>query len=285
MLISFGFSTIAQVAINSDGSEPDGSAILDLQSTSQGLLLPRLTTLQISGISNPAAGLITFNTDSADFYGFNGNEWVSVWNPEDILADWYCGNQITDSRDGQNYTTVQIGTQCWMAENLNVGTRIDGVNDQTDNSTMEKYCYDNDVANCDTYGGLYQWNEMMQYVTTEGVQGICPDGWYLPTNTDWTTLSSFLGGQYVAGNKMKSTSGWYDNGNGTNSSGFTGLPGGYRDGNGYFNSLTAYGVWWSSTESSPYAKCLVLARNSSSASQGNNSKTTAISVRCLKNNN
>ncbi len=126
-------SIVSQVAINIDGSAPDGSAVLDLQSTSQGFLLPRLTSIQISGISNPAAGLMTFNTDSADFYGFNGNEWVSLMNAGDTLSDWYCGNLYTDSRDGQTYETIQIGTQCWITENLNFGTMINSTSGGTNN--------------------------------------------------------------------------------------------------------------------------------------------------------
>ncbi|MCX6355858.1 MAG: hypothetical protein NTZ78_13295 [Candidatus Aureabacteria bacterium] len=103
---------------------------------------------------------------------------------------WDCGNSITDSRDGKIYTTVQIGTQCWMRKNLNVGTMIPNSVDQTNNSTIEKYCYGNSETNCTSDGGIYQWNEMMQYVTNEGAQGICPDGWHAPTDEDWHTLEN-----------------------------------------------------------------------------------------------
>ncbi|MCK5838660.1 MAG: hypothetical protein KAG99_02370, partial [Bacteroidales bacterium] len=98
-----------------------------------------------------------------------------------ILPD-ACNNETSMLYEGQTYSIVAIGTQCWMAENLNVGTRIDGVDEQTDNPTLEKYCYNDLESNCDIYGGLYQWNEMMQYVTTEGAQGICPSGWHIPTD-------------------------------------------------------------------------------------------------------
>ena len=172
---------------------------------------------------------------------------------------WQCGDPLEDPRDGQTYNTVLIGEQCWMAENLNVGTRINGVDDQTDNSTIEKYCYGDDVANCNTYGGLYQWDEMMQYVTNEGAQGICPTGWHLPIDNEWKTLEMELGmtqAQADAGSwrgtdqglQMKSTSGWYNNDNGTNSSGFTGLPGGNRFTTGDYSSMGYNGWWWSATE-------------------------------------
>ena len=83
----------------------------------------------------------------------------------DISTD-PCNGETSILYGGQTYSIVSIGTQCWMAENLNVGTRIDDPANQTNNSTLEKYCYDNLESNCDVYGGLYQWNEMMQYVTT-----------------------------------------------------------------------------------------------------------------------
>jgi uncharacterized protein (TIGR02145 family) len=194
-----------------------------------------------------------------------------------------CGDQYTDVRNSQTYNTVLIGTQCWMAENLNIGTRIDGANNQTNNSTTEKYCYNDDDANCDTYGGLYQWDEMMQYVTTEGTQGICPDGWQLPTDTEWTTLTDYLGGSSIAGEKMKSTYGWYNNGNGTNTSGFTGLPGGYR-GSDVFYRLGQFGFWCSSSEySGTSAWHRYLYYNDGQVWRDYGFKTNGFSVRCLKN--
>ncbi len=127
-----------------------------------------------------------------------------------------------------------------MAENLNVGSMINGSSNQTNNGIIEKYCYDDNTSNCDTYGGLYQWEEMMQYVTTPGAQGICPDGWHLPTDEEFKTMEMALGmSQGEAddtgwrgtdeGGKMKEsgTTHWYSpNMGATNSSGFTALPGG-----------------------------------------------------------
>ncbi len=117
-------------------------------------------------------------------------------------SPWQCGDIIFDSRNEQVYNTVLIGNQCWISENLNIGMRIDGVNNQTNNGILEKYCYNNIEDSCDVYGGLYQWDEMMQYTTTEGVQGICPTGWHLPTDDEWRSLDVFLGTE-VAGGKMK----------------------------------------------------------------------------------
>jgi|GEM_PF-2184697 len=197
-----------------------------------------------------------------------------------------CGDDFTDARDGQTYSTVLIGDQCWMAENLNIGIRIDGSSDQIDNGTVEKYCYDNNEANCDIYGGMYQWNEMMDYVTTEGVQGICPAGWYLPTDAEWTVLTTYLGGESVAGGKMKETgtSHWNSPNTGaTNSSGFTGLPGGYRYTNGAFDDLGYDGDFWSSTEySTTSAWGRVLTYSDDNAYSYYYTKGYGLSVRCVR---
>ena len=166
-----------------------------------------------------------------------------------LTPPFICGDIV--SYEGKTYNTVQIGTQCWFKENLNVGTRINGSQDQLDNGIKEKYCYNDLESNCDVYGGLYQWNEMMQYSTTPGVQGICPTGWHLPTDAEWTTLTDYLGGENVAGGKMKEagTAHWLSPNTGaTNSSGFTALPGGYRTSNGNFHLLTLNALFWSSTE-------------------------------------
>ncbi|MBI4648201.1 MAG: hypothetical protein HY738_16860 [Bacteroidia bacterium] len=145
-----------------------------------------------------------------------------------------CGTPFTDSRDSKIYNTVLIGTQCWMAENLNFGTMINsttGGQFQTDNAVIEKYCYSNNSANCSTYGGLYEWNEMMQYNPSDAgnpgtTQGICPSGWHIPTDAELTTLTDYLGGESVAGGKMKEigTTHWTSPNTGaTNESGCTAL--------------------------------------------------------------
>ena len=112
-----------------------------------------------------------------------------------------CGGQVTDSRDGTIYDTVLIGTQCWMRENMNIGTRIPSSTAQSKNTPVEiieKYCYNNQDTNCTTNhptypdGGLYTWDEAMQYSTTEGAQGICPAGWHIPTDAEWYALENYL---------------------------------------------------------------------------------------------
>ena len=213
-------------------------------------------------------------------------------------SSFTCGNLLIDSRDGQTYQTVQIGTQCWMAENLNIGTRIDGVEEMTDNGLIEKYCYDNSPINCLTYGGLYQWNEMMQYMAASGLQGICPVGWRIPSDDIWKILEGTVDSQYPVGDpiwnntgwrgfdagiNLKSTSGWNDNGNGTDLFGFTALPCGYRVYDGSFINIGNYSRFWSSTE---HLNVLVRNRHlrylNDEIYRYNNNKDYGYSVRCLK---
>ena len=173
-----------------------------------------------------------------------------------------CLGTPTVEYDGEIYNTIQIFSQCWLKENLNAGTRISGTEEQQNNGIIEKYCYDNVESNCDAYGGLYQWNEMMQFSTQQGTQGICPPGWHLPTDEEWKMLEGAVDSQYGIGNQLWDNSGysrgfdaglnlkstWYwGSGNGTDLFGFTGLPGGGRDSYGNFGTIGSIGAWWSST--------------------------------------
>lgn len=148
---------------------------------------------------------------------------------------------------------VKIGKQVWMAENLNVSTFRNGdpipqakTAEEWAKATENKqpaWCYyENNAENGKTYGLLYNW-----YAVNDA-RGLAPAGYHIPTFAEWTTLTDYLGGVEVAGTKMKSTSGWNENGNGTNSSGFNGLPGGYRNLIGTFLNIGRNGCWWSSTE-------------------------------------
>ncbi len=194
-----------------------------------------------------------------------------------------CGEATVDY-GGTTYHSVQIGDQCWMKENLNIGTRVNGTQNQDPlNPTIEKYCFNDDEANCTLYGGLYQWDEMMQSSLAPGTRGICPAGWHLPSDGDWSLLTGFLGGESMAGTKMKSASGWYNNGDGTNSSGFTGLPGGNRGNDGVFNNLTQLGYFWSSSEAgASEAWNRKLNFDSDGVTRYNSFKTNGFSVRCVR---
>ena len=173
-----------------------------------------------------------------------------------------CPGTPTVTYEGQVYNTIQILSQCWLKENLNVGIMIDSLEDAEDNGIIEKYCYRNSNDSCDKYGGLYQWNEMMQYTSVEGVQGICPPGWHIPTDDEWKVLEGGVDSYYGIGNpewdyedlrgldvgtNLKSSSGWYQDGNGTDLYDFTALPGGGFDDDRIFVAVYNVGVWWTST--------------------------------------
>ncbi len=182
---------------------------------------------------------------------------------EEEFKEFDCGTE-TVKYLGQEYHTVQIGDQCWLKENLNVGEFILGTMEQSDNGTIEKYCYNNEPDSCVKYGGLYQWDEMMQYTTQQGVQGICPPSWHIPTDEEWKVLEGAVDSRYGigdstwegyeyrgydAGTNLKTTSGWNYGGNGTDLFGFSGLPCGcrYDIGSGFFD-VGGSGYWWTSTE-------------------------------------
>jgi uncharacterized protein (TIGR02145 family) len=199
---------------------------------------------------------------------------------DELKLTWTCGtDSVTYS--GETYPTVEIGTQCWLAKNLNVGTMVTGVTEQTDTGTIEKYCYSNSTANCTTYGGLYQWDEMMQYSTTEGTQGICPTGWHIPTDAEQHTLDSY----YATGTCDPNRSGVWDcNPAGTSlkASPFSGLLAGYRNTDGAFANLGTYAYFWSSSVSSGIAWFRTLRSTNTTVFRNENDQAYGFSVRCLK---
>jgi uncharacterized protein (TIGR02145 family) len=192
-----------------------------------------------------------------------------------------CPGTPTVAYGGKVYNTVHIGNQCWLRENLNVGEMIDSLQDATNNGAIEKYCYSNDPANCATYGGLYQWNEAMQYSTTAGAQGICPTGWHIASAAEYQTLAATVGNN---GNALKAEGQGTGGGAGTNTSGFSALLAGYRDPIDFsFYGLGLYTLFWSSTETDvPYAGYLTLFEDDSSAELSYSYKDHGVSVRCLQ---
>ena len=196
--------------------------------------------------------------------------------------------------DGNIYPVVNIGTQLWMAENLKTTKYNNGTDIplETDNAgwvglTTGAYCwYDNDeTANKDIFGALYNWYAIE-------TNNLCPTGWHVPTDAEWTTLTDFLGGQSVAGGKMKATGTeyWSDpNTEATNESGFTGLPGGNRegsqDGQGIFNFMNNNGDWWSSTEkdvSTAFPRNLAWDTGAVNVEPNGTLKVVGLSCRCIK---
>jgi len=212
-----------------------------------------------------------------------------------------CPSKVTDT-DGKVYSTVKIGNQCWMRENLNTGTMVRSENtgshhsDAGDNGVVEKYCYNNDPVFCEEYGGLYDWDEAMGYVNTPGAQGICPEGWHIPTDEEWCTLTTYIDARVNcdtwgwsgkdAGGRMKQAGldHWsFPNAAADNSSGFTALGAGYRVTEGQFVSLGNYALFWSSTESSSTCGFYrYLGYQHAHAGRYGYLKQGGLSVRCIK---
>jgi uncharacterized protein (TIGR02145 family) len=176
---------------------------------------------------------------------------------------------------------------------------ITGSQSQTNNGTIEKYCYNNKLDSCTKYGGLYQWNEMMQYTFSQGAQGICPTGWHLPTDEELKVLEGSVDSQYGigantwdstgiyrgydAGANLKTTSGWYANGNGTDLYEFSVLPSGRREDWGSFSDMGIFGIIWASTEySNLYSRFRSFAYMGPTIARGVWSKNCGHSVRCLR---
>jgi uncharacterized protein (TIGR02145 family) len=172
-------------------------------------------------------------------------------------------SSFTDFRDGNVYKTVTIGSQLWMAENLKYLPEVIGPATGSDTiSYYYVYGYDGTnvtdakaTSNYDTYGVLYNWTAAMDGDTSStanpsGVQGVCPNGWHLPSNAEWTELTNYLGGESIAGGKLKETDTihWSSPNTGANNeTGFTALPGGARLNGGTFGNLGDYGNWWTCT--------------------------------------
>ena len=177
---------------------------------------------------------------------------------------------FTDPRDGQEYEYVEIGSQIWMAENLNY---------ETGNSC----CYDDNSSNCDTYGRLYDWSTALD---------ACPSGWHLPSDDEWCTLTTYIdptvdcdeigNSGTNAGYKMKSTSGWYSNGNGSDAYGFAALPGGRRSSDGGFFFIETNTGFWSSTEDGASAWYRRLYYFRDEVHRNFSNQGYGFSVRCVK---
>jgi uncharacterized protein (TIGR02145 family)/uncharacterized repeat protein (TIGR02543 family) len=195
-------------------------------------------------------------------------KWTPPFNPDIPYGSF------TDSRDGKSYRTVEIGTQTWMAENLNY-----------EPSSGNSWCYGNSADSCTKYGRLYDWNTAMGGASSSaanpsGVQGVCPSGWHLPSSSEWNDLMTAVGGSSTAGKKLKSQTGWNLGDNGTDEYGFSALPGGYRY-SGSFSSAGTAGIWRSTTEAGNGNVNIPYMGYNNDVVEYNNYKDSGYSVRCL----
>ena len=219
-----------------------------------------------------------------------------------------CGTSTITDIDNNIYNTVLIGTQCWTKENLKVTKYNDGTSIPLDNSgsstgsasgvtwsskvTGAYTIYANELStgtNATNYGYLYNWYAAVGIITNGGspTKNICPTGWHVPTDAEWTTLTTYLGGESVAGGKMKSTSSLWNapNTDATNSSSFSVLPGGSRSNNGSFSDVRGSANFWSANEmvtNLNNAWIRTLYNSFSNAFRGNDFKQSGFSIRCLR---
>ena len=212
---------------------------------------------------------------------------TSIGNPKGKFGE--CIKDI----DANIYKTVTIGTQTWMAENLKTSKYNDGtvipnvtINNQWQKNTTGAWSfYNNDAANNVNYCKLYNWYAVSP--TSNGKKNLCPTGWHVPTDVEWTILTDYLGGESIAGGKMKevNTTNWNTpNTDANNTSLFTGLPGLSRNNDGTFGEITQLGGWWSSTESKSDAAWIRYLDNTCGVVYRNidGDKEAGISIRCLR---
>ena len=257
------------------------------------IMLPTLMA-QPTPTSNGPIGSIINVSDSGQTKYWNGSAWITIAPglPGQSLRftngiPAWIDLPVTDI-DGNVYDVITIGTQKWMKQNLNVthyrnGDAIPNVTDNNAWGTLSTGAYsnyDNDINNANIYGRLYN------YFTVADARNLCPTGWHVPSDAEWTTLTTYLGGESVAGGKLKEvgSSHWQSNIGATDENNFTALPGGSRyNYNGLFYGFGSYGFWWSSTIGNPGNGFLRSINNYSTSLISNNySKLDGYSVRCLK---
>lgn len=257
---------------------------------------------------SPTIDLITKTTDGTGLVGFTSS--LTSLNPAttyyvrayatNVNGTGY-GNQVSFTTLTPPLASVIIGTQTWTNANLNVDTYSDGtpIPQVTDpavwaNLTTGAWCYyNNDPANGAVYGKLYNWYAVAGIYDAASLldpslrKQLAPTGYHIPTDAEWTVLNTYLGGESLAGGAMKETgtTHWIDpNTNATNSSGFTGLGGGYRYTNGTFLNMGYFGVWYSSTEyNATFAWYRYLDYSYGIAYRNSTTKVDGFSVRCLMN--
>jgi uncharacterized protein (TIGR02145 family) len=233
--ISGSSSSVKSSSSSSTGNTPSSSSVKSSSSSSIG------DTPSSSSVKSSSGGAVSSSSQGSDIVG----------------------DSFTDARDGKKYKTVTIGTQTWMAQNLDYFEEWVG-------PTRGNKCYNNKDENCEKYGRLYEWDDAIR---------LCPDGWHLPTTAEWNTLISFVGAD--AGTKLKSTSDWRE-GAGTDIYGFGALPGGVLIGE--YGEINTNGYWWTATEDRASNSYEVRINNGNGVQVDWwwDNKTKQYSIRCVK---
>jgi uncharacterized protein (TIGR02145 family) len=295
-------TTLAAINISATGATLSGSANANGLTTT--VIFEYGTTASYGQNATPTFDQITGNSNIAEYATITGltqnttyhfrikavNSAGTTYGSDLTFATLNSATQVADI-DGNIYNIITIGTQVWLQENLkttkyNDGTAIPNVTDNTawSTTTSDAYCdYANTPANSTIYGRLYNWYA----VGSTNPKNVCPTGWHVATDADWTALATYLGGETVAGGKLKETGTTHwaaPNTGATNETGFTALPGGYRAQSGSFGLSGTYGFWWTATEGgATFAFYRYMFNTSASLSSGDNDKHGGFYVRCAKN--
>lgn len=279
---------IAQSSVGINTDAPDASAALDIVSADKGMLMPRLDSTGRMAIANPAHGLMVFDISTNSFWFYTPEGWDEILSKADVDATMLQMQGVKDI-DNNVYETVQIGNQIWMAENLRVSRYNDGspiplitAGSTWSSITTPGYCwYENGPTD---YGALYNWWAVDQFST--GGKNVCPVGWHVPSEAEWATLSGQLGGDPVAGGKMKETgiANWYQpNAQASNESGFHALPSGFRFSNGaFFGERFNCGFWSSTQFFLTDAWSRLLEYHNDDLVKFASEKDTGLAIRCVK---
>ena len=309
VLSTTAITDITQTTAKSGGNiTSDGGATVTVRgvcwSTNQTPTISDNKTTDGTGAGNfvsSISGLTANTTYYVRAYATNSNGTAYGSAMSFTTQEGSSGSTFTDPRDGKVYQTVVIGNQVWMAENLaylpSVNMVADGSEDAA-GSYYYVYGYDGtNVAdakatdNYATYGVLYNWTAAMDgeassTTNPSGIQGVCPAGWHLPSDAEWTELTNYLGGTSVAGGKLKETGTTHwntPNTGATNETGFTALPGGQRDDLGAFFNIGDAGNWWSATEfGATGAWYRVVGSSGSPVYRFYLNKEVGFSVRCVR---
>lgn len=218
----------------------------------------------------------------------------SLFSFNSMSQTFTCGDTLIDSRDGQKYATVLIGSDCWFKQNLNYGNYVESTtlstihSQQTNNGIPEKYAQLNDSTNLGIYGGLYEQSELMNFASS--AQGLCPSGWHVSTDQEWTNLISIAGGNMLTsnggngGNRLKKIGEGFGNGAGTDNVGISLIHGGDRDGFGTFYGMGNRAIYWTSTSAGmgQAFHYTLWASNDTIERLSLGVSTTAFSCRCVK---
>ena len=270
---------------------------IPLSSSSQAVLYP-ISSMAIvpssSALKVSSSSVVKLSSSSVKQKTSSSSAKVSS---SSVLKQSFSYGELVDSRDNQKYKTISIGTQTWMAENLNFVTK-----------EGKSFCYGNKAANCTKYGRMYQRAAAMDSLLTgcgaslscdakEPFQGVCPNGWHLPSNDEWKTLFQYVGSTDNAGKILKSTTGWASNGNGTDNYGFSILPGGFYIEKKFMN-LESRSYFWTSSKTTLYSssaegakadtsiyfalRCFLSSFDGSCLGTGSEQSDVGASIRCIK---